>query len=583
MKYYTKRNSFWEFCAWGVLTPYVASHMLPKLYGMIFGTGTSAAKRVIMNGARSRRFSIAALLRYLADAGWGVLSLYIVRFIYERKDFLRKVRSIPNNHGKEPPHPILGSIPHMVPRFAAGTMNNEWKKELHNEFGDTLVQIVGPIWVRNVNIGITHPKDVEWILSSNFKNYIKPENLIMCLRDFLGKGIFAVNHAHTPDNGQRWMIQRKTASKIFTGRNFRGMFFKIFVNHGKKVLRIMEDASEAGGSFDAQRIMFNFTLDSIGQIGFGADLGCLDGAPSEFALAFDKAQHYSVSRFVDPLWPFKKIATRFLGVSIGREAKLKQSCDIMRAFSRRFVDERKNDPDLESRKDILSLFMCKTNPDTGEKFDFEFLHDIIMSFFIAGRDTTACTLTFAMKLLAEHPDCQTKLYEEVVSEFGTNGEPDFDTLCNELPYLDAVIKETLRLYPPVPSDVKECVEDDVLPGSGYAIPGKTEVVFEPYAMGRSEALWGKDAESFNPDRWLGTKVGPPEDMFTFPVFQAGPRYCLGMRMALLEAKCLVAMVAQKFEVVLEPGQNFQFSSMITLSLLNGLQCSVTRRQAVGEM
>ena len=476
-------------------------------------------------------------------------------------------------------HPLLGHIPKMVGEFASGRMNNEWKLDMNKTFGTTVAQFIGPVWSRVVNVGLSNPRDVKYILETNFKNYVKPDNMRNVLGDFLGEGIFAANHANVADGGAHWRLQRKTASNIFTQRNFRGDFFDTFVLHGKKVVRIIDEATRTNKPFDIQKLMFNFTLDSIGHIGFGVNLGCLDGNPAKFAKCFDRAQHLSFMRFVDPLWPTKRAFAKYFGVK-NSQSELFDCLKVLSDFSQDVVSERLNDPDLEKRGDILSRFMNKKNPETGEHFNFDFLRDIVMSFFIAGRDTTACTLTFAIKLLAEHPSAQERLFREVIVAFGSDGDPECDSVGN-LPYLDAVIKESLRLYPPVPSDVKGCVDDDTLP-SGHFLPAGTDVTFEPYAMGRSTELWGEDAHLFNPERWLGEKIGPPEDMFKFPVFQAGPRYCLGMRMALLEAKVLTAMIVRKYVFELVPGQNFQFSTMITLSLLNGLQCTATARQHHGD-
>jgi cytochrome P450 len=112
-----------------------------------------------------------------------------------------------------------------------------------------------------------------------------------------------------------------------------------------------------------------------------------------------------------------------------------------------------------------------------------------MSFMIAGRDTTAATLTFLFHLLATNPAVQAKLLAEIDAKIPLNGSDkiDFNTL-SKLVYLEALIKEVLRLHPPVPLDPKFCVHADTLP-SGVKIPARTIVAYQPYVMGRDPDLW----------------------------------------------------------------------------------------------
>lgn len=100
-----------------------------------------------------------------------------------------------------------------------------------------------------------------------------------------------------------------------------------------------------------------------------------------------------------------------------------------------------------------------------------------MSFFIAGRDTTACTLSFTFLLLAQHPEMQSKLQKEVASKLG--GKKSYATVeeVSDMPYLNGVIMESLRLFPPVPLDGKQAAEDDVLPNGAKIFAG-TKIVYE---------------------------------------------------------------------------------------------------------
>merc|ERR1719453_2228141 len=105
--------------------------------------------------------------------------------------------------------------------------------------------------------------------------------------------------------------------------------------------------------------------------------------------------------------------------------------------------------------------------------------------------------------------------------------------------MNAVLSESLRLYPSVPADVKRAAQDDIWP-DGTKIPAGTNIIYNVYSMGRDTATWGADAGEFKPERWL--EMEEPPDDFHYPVFNGGPRVCLGRRLAMVEMKCCLAVL-----------------------------------------
>ena len=154
-------------------------------------------------------------------------------------------------------------------------------------------------------------------------------------------------------------------------------------------------------------------------------------------------------------------------------------------------------------------------------------HNQILNYMIAGRDTTACMLTWAMYRLAKHPDVQKRLLDEVDS---FKGELGYAALSH-FTLLEAFIHEVLRLHPSVPMDSKRAIKDDQFP-DGTFIPAGVVVRYNPYVVNRLDAFW-KDGEEFLIDRWL--KDEKPTN-FQYPTFNAGPRTCLGRFLALMEGK-----------------------------------------------
>lgn len=243
------------------------------------------------------------------------------------------------------------------------------------------------------------------------------------------------------------------------------------------VCRVLSKYERSNTPVDVQRLMGNFTLDSIGHVAFGCDLGCLqrelasswqDGTTStaskDFALAFDTAQHLAIKRFVRPL---QAIVPPFLRSFVFEDyRKMKRARTTMQSFCNMLITEaercRANDiVKWRDRHDLLAMHMRESDKHTRQD-----LCDMILSFFIAGRDTTRATLTFFFKVLAENPEIEKELFREIDNVFGrsqaateaneTGGRKrgrSLNTLSwdvlqpKKLPYLDGLIREVLRLYP----------------------------------------------------------------------------------------------------------------------------------------
>lgn len=189
-----------------------------------------------------------------------------------------------------------------------------------------------------------------------------------------------------------------------------------------------------------------------------------------------------------------------------------------------------------------------------------------MNFVIAGRDTTACLLSWTFFVLSTHPDLQAKLMEEVDKVLPNKKSPSFKAVAaNSMPYLHGFIYEILRVYPPVPFDSKCAQVDDVLP-DGTKVPKGATLVFLPYAMGRDPARY-PDPLVVRPERWIPFVNPQPHE---FPVFQAGPRICLGLEMAIFEAKVATIMLLQRFSFELVAGEKEKvtYSNTLTMSVCN---------------
>jgi len=229
----------------------------------------------------------------------------------------------------------------------------------------------------------TCPKNVEHITKSNFENYDKGERIRGPLSDLLGRGIFN-------SDGHQWHSQRKIASHMFTASVFKEHIW-VTVRRNARKLRDMLESSDPAKPVDVFNLMNRFTLDCMGEIGFGKCIGSLEDPSSPFMVSFDRAQEITFWRFGNPLW---KICRRF---GICSEKETQEHFGILDAYSRSVVRELcsaieqgssktsgVNWADMEARKSFIGLFLEDARA-RGETLSEDFLRDLMMNFLMAGR------------------------------------------------------------------------------------------------------------------------------------------------------------------------------------------------------
>jgi cytochrome P450 len=326
---------------------------------------------------------------------------------------------------------------------------------------------------------------------------------------------------------------------------------------------------------DIFNLMNRFTLDTIGEVGFGKTIGSLEDPSSPFLKSFDVAQQITFTRFYDPLWALH----RFLGT--GFERGTREHFGRLDDYSRNVVKELqgalnqngKNGvawADIEARKSFVGLFLEDAKK-RGEVLEEDYLRDLVLNFLIAGRDTTAQALSWTFYCLATNPEAEAKAREEVLDV--CDGQlPCYEDM-NRLPYVQAVLSEALRLFPSVPNDIKLSESDDTWP-DGTFIPAGSMVVYNIYAMGRDKTIWGDDAETFRPERW--TEMTESPDIYDYPVFNAGPRECLGKRLAQVEMKACLASILPRVSFKLAvPADQIRPDAQLTIGMSSGLPMFVT--------
>ncbi|MCO5594019.1 hypothetical protein L7F22_048038 [Adiantum nelumboides] len=398
------------------------------------------------------------------------------------------------------------------------------------------------------------------------------------LHDFLGDGIFNAD-------GELWKKHRKIASVEFSNAKLKSMSLRTFRRDALRLLHLLHHASPSRRPLDMQDLLMRMTMESLCKVGFGVELGALSPSlpDAPFGRAFDNVNDVIITRIINPIWKMQRV------LNIGNERRVKENIKLLNNFTWNVIQRRKADQEdgemSKAREDLLSRFMKYNEGKDGAYNDVE-LRDSILNFMIAGRDTTAVALSWFLYCVCKHPFVGDKIYKEGLEVLGLqeNHGLGFEDVAQKIEhqhlakmhYLHAALSETLRLYPPVPRDGKTALKNDVLPDGTFVEKG-AQVSYVPYSMGRMEFLWGPDALSYNPQRWLRDGVFQSESPFKFSAFQAGPRICLGRDSAYLQMKMAASLLLHFFKFDLAEGYDVKYRVMMVMPIANGLYVHVSPR------
>uniref|UniRef100_A0AAY5KVI2 Cytochrome P450, family 46, subfamily A, polypeptide 1, tandem duplicate 3 n=1 Tax=Esox lucius TaxID=8010 RepID=A0AAY5KVI2_ESOLU len=248
-------------------------------------------------------------------------------------------------------------------------------------------------------------------------------------------------------------------------------------------------------------------------------------------------------------------------------SEVKDAAKLLRITGRQWINKRKmavqNGEDVP--KDILTQIL-KTAEEKMGKDDEELMLDNFVTFFIAGQETTANQLAFAVMELGRLPE----ILQEVDDVLGMKREISFDHL-GKMTYLSQVLKETLRLYPTAPGTSRSIPKNIVI--DGIHIPAGTTCFFNSYVCGRMDKFF-EDPLKFDPERFHPDAAKP---YYCYYPFALGPRSCLGQNFAKMEAKVVMAKLLQRFDFSLLPGQSFDILDTGTLRPKSGVMCNIRHR------
>jgi cytochrome P450 len=218
--------------------------------------------------------------------------------------------------------------------------------------------------------------------------------------------------------------------------------------------------------------------------------------------------------------------------------------------------------------DVLTRLIQSTREVTDPRVARRRLRDELVTLLLAGHETTASTISWTFHMLDDHPDVWERLHEEAVTVLGDR-LPTYEDL-HALTYTSMVIEETMRLFPPVWILPRLAQADDVV--GGYHVPKGSDVVVSPYTLHRHPAFWDQPLK-FDPDRFDPTRPNDRPRYAHIP-FGAGPRFCVGNNLGMMEATFVVAMVAREMRLAKVPGHPIVAEPMLSLRVRGGLPMTV---------
>jgi cytochrome P450 len=314
------------------------------------------------------------------------------------------------------------------------------------------------------------------------------------------------------------------------------------------------------------------TLDIIGVAGVGKDFDAITNPNNELMETY--RQIFASSRGAQVLQIFLGMIPYWLATNLPlkRNDEIGNAVRTIKGVARDLIRSKREKLESGEAKglDILSVAM-----ESGG-FSDEDLVNQLMTFLAAGHETTASAVSWAVYVLCRYPDVQTRLRNEVQQELASaleDGGQISSTAIDRLPYLNAVLQETMRIFPPVPLTLRETAHDTTI--QSQFVPAGTTIVICPWAVNTSTQLWGPDAREFNPDRWMqpGTaNTGGADSNYAITTFLHGPRSCIGKDFAKAEFACLVAALVGRFAFEFEdPAYEMQIQGGITAKPKGGLK------------
>ncbi|XP_060075401.1 cholesterol 24-hydroxylase-like, partial [Ylistrum balloti] len=452
-----------------------------------------------------------------------------------------------------------GHLPSIQKVISDGEIFDDYILELMKSYGSilrlcmwhqTFVIVADPELVKEVLVTGNHPKS---------KAVYSMSRHLFGAR-YLGRGI------ESETDQKYWIMQRMHLDRWFKPHYLR-QFTSDYNEFADSLVQQLEQYADGKTRVPLEKLLHKVTLHLLSKVAFNFDLGKLDETAHPFSYYLGFSLSGFAKKVVNPLFSVNPLTWRYC-MQVHNAVKKLRSHASEQIISRRKTKLRGDHVPYDLLECIIEL--QEKNP---SDITDEILLDNFITFLIGGSETTANTLSFMVYLLSQNPHCYKKLQQEIddnVAAVSVLTPSELD----DLPYLDMVMKETLRLYPIAKATYREMARDCSL--GGYHVPVGTDVVVSFYATGRSSKTL-TNPHLFIPERFEPTaneRVG----RYVSTPFSVGPHTCIGRKFAQIETKIMMTKIVQNFDFELVPDQPMGIIDNTTLRLAGGAICYLRPRR-----
>jgi cytochrome P450 len=389
---------------------------------------------------------------------------------------------------------------------------------------------------------VSDPELAREILVEKSDKFYKAQILRDAIGGVVGNGLLT-------SEGDFWKRQRKLAQPAFHFQRIEA-YGKTMAEETLKLVSAWRD----GETRDIAHDMMTLTLYIVCRTLFSADVSAQADRAGE--LMHDVLEGAQVVISQSASW-LELITHRKRERMEAATAELKVLIDgIIRQHKARGEDT----------GDLLSM-LIEARDDDGQPMSDAQLRDEVITLFIAGHETTANAVTWALYLLSRHSEAEARLREELAT---LGGRPPSVRDLQKLPYLEMVVKESMRLYPPAGGATRQPIGDVVL--GGYTIPKGSNIAISSYAMHRDPEFFA-EPERFDPERF-STEREAHIPKYAYLPFGAGPRVCIGNVFAMMESRIILATILQRWKLSLAPGERVRAEQLFTIRPRGGLRMVV---------
>ncbi|MGA8059638.1 MAG: cytochrome P450 [Candidatus Binataceae bacterium] len=393
---------------------------------------------------------------------------------------------------------------------------------------------------------LAHPDHIGHVLHDNHRNYDKHNVDYAMLRRLLGNGLLT-------SDGAFWHRQRRLMAPMFHRQRVAG-FCNLMVNSTLEMLERWDALAQSGEPFDIAAEMTRLTLTIVAKALFSADVS--DDAEAIGVALTEVNRQLGEFSLLDMFWM----------IPTARKRRFRTAVRALDEVVGKIVEQRRHA--TFRNEDLLSMLLDAVDEETSKGMTPRQVRDEVLTLLLAGHETTANALAWTWYLLAQNPEAENKLHDEIASALGERAPGALD--LPQLSYTRMVIEESMRLYPPAWAISRNAIGEDEI--GGYRVRPRTNIIICSFVTHRHPAFW-EEPERFDPERFSPER-SQRRAGFAYLPFGGGPRICIGNAFAMTEAQLVVATMAQRYRMRLVPRHPVELHPLVTLRPRHGIRMTL---------